>query len=104
MNCARDRMLMILATRTLDVQAAKPEDRVGLIDHYITAWREALSREYAGEGIRVTTERVTRETRRVRNDRISEALKRGESNSAIASREHVSTGLVKLIKRGQKPA
>jgi len=96
--CARDRLLRILAERSAMRLAIPVEDRPQFIVTHVSEWRAALSDEYGGEAVRLTTEKVPRETRFARNQRIVDALHAGQATKDIAKREHVSVALVKLIR------
>lgn len=101
--CARDRLLLILAERAASVHGLAEPDRTPFVATYVTEWRLALSAEYSGETVRVTTERVPRETRADRDKRILAAV--GQPASVVAQREHVSQRHVLNVRRAaQKPA
>ena len=96
-HCARDRLLEILATRTAEMRAVPPDQRRLFVSEHVLVWRQALSVEYAGETVRVTTERVTRTDRAARDARILAAKAAGETARATAQRERVSLRLVRMV-------
>jgi hypothetical protein len=103
MNCARDRLLHILAERAASLHGLPAADRPEFIAAYVSEWRSALALEYAGETVRVTTERIPRETRADRDRRILASA--GQPARAVAEREHVSLRHVLYVRRAaQKPA
>ena len=101
--CARDRLLLILAERAASLHALPAGDRPQFIAAYVNEWRSALSSEYGGETVRVTTERIPRGTRADRDRRILAAD--GEPARTVAEREHVSLRHVLYVRRAaQQPA
>ena len=68
------------------------------MSQHITAWRDALSTEYRGETVRVTTEVIPRETRRARDLLILAALTSGKPARQIAQQHAVSQRYVRLLK------
>lgn len=104
-HCARDRLLEILATRTAEMRSVPPSERKRFVIEHVEEWRRTLARTYAGETVRVTTERVTRGDRNARDARIMAAKIAGETARATAQRERVSLRLVRLVwSRVQNPA
>ena len=92
--CARDRLLEILATRTAEMRSVPPSERKRFVIEHVEEWRRTLARTYAGETVRVTTERVDRNAR---DARIMAAKIAGETARATAQRERVSLRLVRLV-------
>jgi uncharacterized protein (DUF2249 family) len=98
MQCNRDRLLAILAECTAKMRSIPLEERHRFVMQHVSEWRLALSEAYAGESVRVTTERFPREMRSARDKRIVASLRAGESMRLIAQREHVSIRMVSLLK------
>jgi hypothetical protein len=104
MQCNRDRLLTILAERTADLRATPPAERHRFVTQHVSEWRLALSQAYAGETVRVTTERITRDTRAARNSRIVAALASGQAVAAVARAEGVSAYWARMIYARNCPA
>lgn len=102
MKCARDRLLEILAERSAMRLAIPASERPMFIVTHVSEWRAALSAEYGGEPVRITTQKVPRETRAARNQRIVESLQAGQPAKEIAQRERVSVAMVKQIRAKAK--
>jgi hypothetical protein len=96
-HCARTRLLEILATRAAEMRGVPPAERGRFVTEHVTEWQQTLSAEYAGETVRVTTERVTRTDRAARDARILAAKTAGDSARATAQRERVSLRLVRIV-------
>lgn len=104
MNCARDRLLVILAERAADMRGTPAIERRSVVDEYVAQWRDALYEAYAGEEVRFGLRR-TPDSREARNRRILAAIAAGCPAVTVARRENVSVRLVQVIRqRAQVPA
>ena len=104
MNCARDRLLVILAERAASVHGLADADRPQFVATCVSEWRSALWDAYAGEEVRFGLRRPPN-TREARNARILAAIAGGCPAAAVARRENVSIRLVQVIRqRAQVPA
>ena len=97
MHCARERLLLILATCAVESRHVVPAERPAEIERYISEWRAALWDAYAGESVRFTLRKLP-ETRGARNDRILAALDAGATVSSVAKAESVSCAWVRHLR------
>lgn len=98
MNCARDRLLLILAERAAEVHGLAEPDRTPFVQTCIAKWQSDLYDAYAGDTVRFAVSAVSRESRDARDRRIVAALCAGQTPRSVAQRERVSTRLVQIVR------